>query len=1039
MKTLKQTRLSFAPPPKDEGPPTRSRNESISASCPEESSSQTSKPRKGVQLTRRSRRSAFECVVIPPPPKRSSRIRMQPVSSSTNGASPKPSARPPISSAIDARKPSLKRKLSPGPDSDCENTTDVAHRSRLTKSTLLSKTKKKAASASSPPRKIRLSYSESELTPLPSSSVSGHDSDELVPTSQSDEQELTLPRIPERDPVAVKENIAQWQKEAHANPPSRVHSPPPLDSIGSSFDVEDISMDIESGRSEPSKERNVSSLPSPHTPRSSSDGNTKQIPPGAALGTATRQSAMAPGSQTETPRRNCVAAASTTSPSDAFSSLTPPPSSDPISVSESYEEPRVVQALDVKSKTEQLIADIKARAYAAAHSSPEQSSLDLDAFSDSDSDSDIADHGDLCGGLMAALNKGKEGKGKAKLIEAPSTASTSKSDPASARRYNLRRLSPKTAKPALVAPTQQRKPRKTDPLDVLLRQKEREERTGTGMAAIRSAEAAYAASMAKDGLKEEMADEEDSESEEDRRADIAAFGAAVRGTKKRMSPRTPSRGKAWKSRRDSDEEELAGIDCEAILGSKGGKAVGMILESDMRDKKAQELAKLNEEPTGVPFWVVDSVDCGAEAMDVESSLPPVPEQAGRSPVLQLLSAAVASKDITQITVLLASGFAASLRPDEYQLVIPWLFDIAFSDSCSSLSRLAYTQLMCLSTLLGDAPSGLCSSSLLSILVRLGAPVAVLENYGWTISPGKASKFPADSQWREEMIYRVVSLVGSLARAGMGTELIDCFLMMLLIGMDPTTPEALMTEVRICCDHIALAIEAAQGNSLNLEASLCEKVVAFGKTLSPLNQERLISLFPCTSRSTTRLARNVARSLLTDAPASTRSYEKLPDLSPIVDLLSPSAGSEEYFDIPGNTNHEGYFHALTCRVFLLSRVLSDIDEYTMLEIEAAKEHATREKERLAKERAKGRQDTKAVEKEAEERLSNLERIRMQLDELHGKISDTKAAHLDRSRAKAAIQQLSLRVHYQRMATLKSGTGTGKPRTLHGYFSGLTNKS
>ena len=34
-------------------------------------------------------------------------------------------------------------------------------------------------------------------------------------------------------------------------------------------------------------------------------------------------------------------------------------------------------------------------------------------------------------------------------------------------------------------------------------------------------------------------------------------------------------------------------------------------------------------------------------------------------------------------------------------------------------------------------------------------------------------------------------------------------------------------------------------------------------------------------------------------------------------------------------------------------------------------------------------------------------------------DTRAAHLDRSRAKGAIQRLSMRVHYQRAALSKTG--------------------
>jgi hypothetical protein len=36
-----------------------------------------------------------------------------------------------------------------------------------------------------------------------------------------------------------------------------------------------------------------------------------------------------------------------------------------------------------------------------------------------------------------------------------------------------------------------------------------------------------------------------------------------------------------------------------------------------------------------------------------------------------------------------------------------------------------------------------------------------------------------------------------------------------------------------------------------------------------------------------------------------------------------------------------------------------------------------------------------------------------------VVDTRAAHLDRSRAKGAIQRLSMRVHYQRTALSKTG--------------------
>jgi hypothetical protein len=70
------------------------------------------------------------------------------------------------------------------------------------------------------------------------------------------------------------------------------------------------------------------------------------------------------------------------------------------------------------------------------------------------------------------------------------------------------------------------------------------------------------------------------------------------------------------------------------------------------------------------------------------------------------------------------------------------------------------------------------------------------------------------------------------------------------------------------------------------------------------------------------------------------------------------------------------------------------------------------------------------------LMPLELVKTRLDAMHGRIGlwlavhhwswfhspsvvDTRAAHLDRSRTKGAIQRLSMRIHYQRAALSKTG--------------------
>lgn len=195
---------------------------------------------------------------------------------------------------------------------------------------------------------------------------------------------------------------------------------------------------------------------------------------------------------------------------------------------------------------------------------------------------------------------------------------------------------------------------------------------------------------------------------------------------------------------------------------------------------------------------------------------------------------------------------------------------------------------------------------------------------------------------------------------------------------------------------------------------------FAKKQAPMNQALMLSFISGGGTQTGRIARNIAHALLLEEIT----YTPFPPLEPIVHLLSPTAGSSGVFDIQSNTGKADYYEDLCCYVDILSKALSDISGYTALEKEAATRipPPTQGEESPKKSAAGEREPTQ------------LEQIKALLDSLHGKIVDTRAAFLDRSRAKAAIQRLSLRVHYQRVANLRSGPGTGKPRpNLRNYFA------
>ena len=221
------------------------------------------------------------------------------------------------------------------------------------------------------------------------------------------------------------------------------------------------------------------------------------------------------------------------------------------------------------------------------------------------------------------------------------------------------------------------------------------------------------------------------------------------------------------------------------------------------------------------------------------------------------------------------------------------------------------------------------------------------------------------------------LLTSLARSFPTDELSDILLAMILVSMDPTTSEDLRTEIRKACD----SVEQAMGLAQQVELDACKKLVAFGKTLSPSNQALLVSFIPGSSASTVRIARCIARSLLLGTTPSSTEYQKnLPDLWPIIALLTPESGTGDHFDIPGNTDKEGYYDDLACRLSVLSRVLSDIDEYAAMETRAKGKglRKSEPEESIDKEKDK----EKDVELEPKQTL--LQQISRSLDLLHGKI-------------------------------------------------------
>ena len=433
MKNLKQTTLSFASAQKRvEVSPKNTQD-----ATPAASSSKTTKSQKG-KKTSSQRHTKMNVYVEIPPATRGPRATASARGSSAKSTSTR------MSTYGLPRKASAKRKLSPESEVDETRdglpriTVDPASSQQLptesdygkscdTSKHLLWRANITAEHQEKPSKKLRLSSSSplSALTPLPPSdapsSVHSTDMDdvEFVPTSQSDEMELTLPRLEEKDPSDMQETVNRWRKETQPEPPSRADSPFSSDRFGSP--LSDIPMDVDYDMfpqpltipDTPVAESRTS-VPYPHTPVSANGEGPEAL---STIPATTSNAAWAtPKSRIETPSQHRDAAREASIPGvpplDIFRSLTPPPSSsDAEEEAAVQEDVPVIEALDVKSKTAQLIADIKARAFAAARSSPEQPRKELDDLSDSDSESSSDDSDGP--GLVAQLMQDAKGKAKA--------------------------------------------------------------------------------------------------------------------------------------------------------------------------------------------------------------------------------------------------------------------------------------------------------------------------------------------------------------------------------------------------------------------------------------------------------------------------------------------------------------------------------------------------------------------------------------------------------------------------------------------------
>ncbi|TFY65182.1 hypothetical protein EVJ58_g2135 [Rhodofomes roseus] len=833
-----------------------------------------------------------------------------------------------------------------------------------------------------------------------------------------------MPKATRKDPVAVKKAVDQWRKEAEPSVPL-----PEEPAVCPSAEV-DVPMDIDIPEYAP--ESPLSSIPTGlQTPRSEPGTRASSPLPYTLSSPSSCHTAGAIPVPMATSSPSSLARATPTSLMSR--PVAPPPDEHTTSLL------ATPVALNEESKTAQIIAEIKARAYAIGSSSPGNVPVELKELGYAESSSDESEED-----FMAAFNKLGKGKGKSRASLsgiAKNTASTLPESSSGTSRYGLRRKAPGTERvaesrrmPTLVSTSRKgaKQSRKADPLEALLKEKQRADKRGAGAEALRAAEAAIASSSkeakakAKASMKREM-DEEDSSDMDPAWADErAALDVVKKGSRRfKSQSSSPPLGFDWDD--DSDDgsdEELSAVRQRALedLDEEGRQKVGHILAGNRLLREAMSKVKLRDRILGVPFWD-DTPAGGDEGMDIDSlpvlSFDEADVQA--HPLLGMLQNAAGQEDAARLSMLLHSSILSMLQPSHATALVPWLYALVTDVVDRPYTELAYHGLLHLINTVSQAgsQSGFSAALVADTLVRLGAKRSACEELGRRPTAGRIPS--VDARQREHILYRVVSVITAFARESAlpCDDMPSIVLLLVVVALDKSTSAELGRDIMVAIGTIGQNIpETNEG--LQIEAAIRSRLVGFARDQAPLNQAHILTFVSGGCVQTSRIARNVARALL----LKEETYTSLPSLGPIVDLLSPPAGSGGIFDIQGNTDKVDYYEDLCCHIDVLSKALTDVPGYTALEKEAMTG--------LTLPSIQG-EDSPKKSAAAEREPTHLEQIKMLLDSLHGRIVDTRAAFLDRSRAKAALQRLSLRMHYQRVASLRSGSGTGKPRNLRNYFA------
>ncbi|KAI0305501.1 hypothetical protein B0F90DRAFT_1067293 [Multifurca ochricompacta] len=512
---------------------------------------------------------------------------------------------------------------------------------------------------------------------------------------------------------------------------------------------------------------------------------------------------------------------------------------------------------------------------------------------------------------------------------------------------------------------------KADPIRAMLHERKKEMRSGGGIEAVNCAEG-YDHNTLLSGFSIDEPDESVDG------ADPGRQGSVDENTTHCVAP-------VGRRSDDADiaphvEDEVHQEERERLLGAKEGEAVGKILDADRKLERTTTRSVL-----GIAVFINDRE--GTSDTERGSMMRPIWESTkGKTATLSLLSVAIKQQDIEYMQAVFGVLSAEDMAVPG---VAQWLCEQALWYGNEYIGRYSRKFLLEMPLWARSYPgSPLALDLIVYTLMRLG----LCHSLSTHVRPIREAATPR-LQNRPGVLGSLVKMVSSFAPRWTMEQLPDLIIVLLLIGLDMEASNDLrrdiLPSVSLLCHRLSSDPEGE-----DTEISIATKVLNLAKSLSASNQALLLSFFTKASPNCLRIARAVAYHILTSSAIQPENYA-LPPLGLLITVLSDVDG---LFSIADSTDYD----ALTSRITVLSVALSGIEDYVA-------------------EESMWKKIVQAPVPEGSPRkkgLPPLELIKARLDVMHGKIFDTRAAHLDRSRAKGAIQRLSMRVHYQRAALSKT---------------------